>query len=177
MKNLSLLVAAALLLPSTALGTISFTQIDDDVFTVSHRVKVIGSRGKATKMVYTKAASLCEAAGFSFYRVMKQESEASQKDDAANASLRVRFYFDDADDRLSCHRSADPQYVQEARAKLQKRGYVAPEAPPQTLEPSPQGADSEAPPGTGICSIEQIAAMARAGVSDAQIRAACLKSD
>ena len=62
------LLAVLLLASQAAMATITFTQLDDDVFSVSHRVKIIGSRSKATKMVYTKAASLCIAAGFSHYR-------------------------------------------------------------------------------------------------------------
>lgn len=177
MKTFLLVASAVVLLPAMAAGTISFTQIDGDVFTVSHRVKIIGSRGKATKMVYTKAASLCKAAGYSYYRILNQESEASQKDDSANASLRVKFYFDDAEDRLDCESAADPQYVHEAQTKLTKKGYVAPEPPSLAVGTSTAESTSEGSSGTGICTIEQIAALARAGISDEQIRAACLKDD
>jgi len=74
---------------------ITFTQLDDDVFVVSHRVKVIGLRGKAMKLVYTKTASLCVAAGFSHMKILEQESETGQADDSANASIRAQFYFED----------------------------------------------------------------------------------
>jgi hypothetical protein len=69
-------------------------------------------------MVYTKAASLCIAAGFTHYRLLDQASQASQQYQAANATVTVRFYFEDGQDRISCEPAADPEYIEEARAKL-----------------------------------------------------------
>lgn len=169
------LVAVLLLASQAALATITFTQIDDDVFSVSHRVKLIGSRGKATRMVYTKAASLCIAAGYSHYKVLQQESEAAQEDDTANASVQVKFFQEDADDRIGCERGADPEYVAEARAKLHRQGYAPPPPPSATAAPAAAGPASPTAAGTsaGSCTLEQIAAMARAGLDDDKIRAAC----
>ena len=155
---------------------ITFTQLDSNTFTVSHRVKIIGSRGKATKMVYTKASSLCVAAGYAYYQVLDQESSAAQQYEAANATLTLRFFLEDGKDRIACQASADPDYVQEAREKLQKMGYQPP-------APEPPGSDAGAPEAKAAaggsrpcpegCTLEQIAAMARAGFSDERIRVAC----
>ena len=175
MRALLPLMLVLLIVPGAAFATISFTQIDGEVFSVSHRVKVIGSRGKATKMVYTKAASLCVAAGFSHMRILEQESEASQKDDQANASLRVKYYFEDADERLECEGLSDPQYVQEATNKLRKRGYEPPEPPDDVAKATAAATAPQGESNTGSCTIEQVAAMARAGLSDDRIRAACLE--
>ena len=167
-------VAVLLATPQAAFATITFTQLDDDVFTISHRVKLLGSRAKATRMVYTKAASLCIAAGFTHYLVLHQESEAAQEDDSANATVRVKYFQSDADNRTGCEKGADPTYVAEARQKLQARGYTAPPAGGSggTLASQPAGAAGDCTP-AGTCSLEQIAAMARAGLTDEQIRAAC----
>lgn len=168
MKSRVLFVLALLAGSAAAQATLTFTQIDGNLFTVSHRVKIIGSRAKATKMVYTKAASLCKAAGYSHMKVMEQESEANQQDDAANATLRLRFYFDDGEDRINCANRADPEYVAEANNKLAKRGYARPDAPATASSAPASGGSS-----TGSCTLEQIAAMARAGLPDEKIRAAC----
>lgn len=174
MRAIPFLLALLLLAPQAALGVITFTQLDDDVFSVSHRVKLIGSRGKAMKMVYTKAASLCVAAGFSHYKVLQQESEAAQEDDTANASVQVKYFQQDGDDRIGCQRNADPEYVAEARAKLHRQGY-APPPPSAPAEPAAASPADAAGEGTsaGTCTLEQIAAMARAGLEDDKIRAAC----
>jgi len=174
----STLLLAALLafLGAPAHGIITFTQLDQSTFTVSHRVKGIGSRGKATKLVYTKAASLCVAAGYSYYRVLDQESQASQQYQAANASVTVGFFFEDGPLRISCRDGSDPEYVQEARQKLQRMGYEAPEPAEEadeaagTMVEEASGPSGSCPQG---CTIEQIAAMARAGLPDEKIRAAC----
>ena len=168
MRALIVAMVAALLLPQIALGVVSFTHLDDDIFVVSHRVKVIGSRGKAQKMVYQKAASLCLAAEYSYFKILYQESEANQHDDAANASARVRFFRDDAEGRISCGKNADPKYVEQARVKLAKMGYQPPPEPPEE-EAAP--ADGEA--AARSCTVEQISAMVKAGFSDEQIKAAC----
>ena len=101
----------------------------------------------------------CEAYGYS-------------PDDSANASLRLRFYFADGEDRIDCASKADPQYVGEANNKLAKRGYTRP-TPPATTASSSSSSSGGSP--TGSCTLEQIAAMARAGLSDEKIRAACVE--
>ncbi len=155
----------ALLAPLPAAAVITFTQLDEDVFVVSHRVKAIGSRAKASRLVFTKAASLCEAAGFSYLRVLEEESEAAQEYESANATIRVQFYWEDGEERLPCEPNADPTYIAEAGQKLARGGYVAPERPePPALDEATEAHD---------CTLEQIAAMARTGLSDEQIRAAC----
>lgn len=124
-----ILLVAVFISPAATWAVLTFTQLDDDVFIISHRVKIIGSRGKATKMVYTKAASLCIAAGYSYFKILDQESQAAQQYEAANASIRVRFYLKDDeedDDRIGCERNADPDYVAQARKKLQKMNYEPP---------------------------------------------------
>jgi len=182
--NGTVLLAGVLLalLATPAYAIISFTQLDENTFTVSHRVKGLGSRGKATRLVFTKAASLCVAAGYSYYQLLDQKSEASQQYQAANATVTVRFFFDDGQNRISCDSGSDPEYVEEARNKLQGRGYSPPE--PEQAEPTPDSASAaqpEQPDASGACpqgcTIEQIAAMARSGLSDEQIRAACEAAD
>jgi len=166
---------ALLLTPQAALAVITYTQLDDDVFVVSHRVKILGLRGKAMKLVYTKTASLCVAAGFSHMKVLEQESETGQLDDSANASIRAQFYFEDADERVGCERNSETEYIQQAKQKLAKEGYRPPDRE-AVLAKARAATDSS---GTAIedasCSLEQVAAMARAGLTDEQIRAACIK--
>ena len=174
-KALVALLVLMVIAPQMALAVITFTQLDDDVFVVSHRVKVLGLRGKAMKLVYTKTASLCVAAGFSHMKILEQESETGQADDSANASIRAQFYFADGEERVGCERNADPEYVRQARNKLAKQGYKPPE-PPAVEAPPLAG-----PAGTGLkgstCTLEQVAAMARAGLTDEQIRGACLAGE
>ena len=163
----------ALTLPRAGQAVITFTQLAENEFVVSHRVKLIGSRGQAMKLVYTKASSLCVAAGYQFFEILDQESQAGSEYETANASIRARFHQAAAEGRLDCAENADSQYVQEATAKLAKMGYD----PPSPTAPAATGAieeGSEEPcTPTGNCSIEQIVAMAKAGLEVEQIQAAC----
>ncbi len=170
-KSMVALLVCGLLTPAVAHAVITFTQLDDDIFVISHRIKVIGSRAKAMRMVYEKAASVCVAAGFSYFQILEQESEAAQEDDAGNASVRVQFFHEDGPDRIDCEKNASAEYVMQARNKLAKQGYVPPDP---AGEPAPATGSSAAEPRD--CSIEQIAAMARAGLADEQIRAACAET-
>lgn len=172
MRHFVVAVLALLLVAPAAHAVITFTQLDDDVFVVSHRVKGLGLRGKAMKMVYAKTASLCIAAGFSHMKVLHQESETGQSDDSANATIRAQYFFEDGEERVECRRNSEPQYVQQASAKLAKQGYRAPE-PPSESSPTEAGDEKKTALTDSSCTLEQVAAMARAGLSDDKIRAAC----
>ena len=143
--RVGLLIAIALLaLPQVAAAVITFDQLDEDLFVVSHRVKVKFwmSRGQAVRKVYEKAASLCVATGYTHLEVLQQESEANQWDDDANASVRVRFFSEDGGGRIDCRRNASERYIEQAAVKLAKRGY---RPPPQTA-----GSSGEAESGAGL---------------------------
>ena len=172
MRILSIFVILALVIPPAALAVITFTQLDDDIFVVSHRVKLIGSRGRAQKLVYEKAASVCVAAGYSYFRILDQESNASQQYESANASVRVQFFFDDDEGRIGCDKNASYEYVEQARAKLAKRGYQPPEKT-VTSDVAEEAVADGSGQGTRTCTVEQITTMAKAGFSDEQIKAAC----
>jgi hypothetical protein len=157
----------ALAAPQVSHAVITFTQLADNIFVVSHRVKFIGSRSQAMKLVYTKAASLCIAAGYSYMEIVDQDSEAAQEDDSANASVRVKYYMGPGEDRLNCDKNADHEYIGQAGAKLLAQGYRPPDPEEMAAAVESDGTS------TGKCSIEQIVAMVHAGLEIDQIKAAC----
>lgn len=165
----STLLLVALMVPQAAHAVITFTQLDDDVFVVSHRIKVIGSRGKAMKMAYEKVASLCVAAGYSHYSILDEESGAAQEGQAGNASVRAKFFLSGGDDRIECRRNANKEYIQQARQKLERQGYEPPD-PGAVTATGTEPSNGTLPKS---CTLEQIATMARAGLTDDQIRKAC----
>ena len=166
MKARVILVAGVLLFAQAANAVITFTQLSADMFVVSHRIKAIGSRGKAMKLVYEKTASLCVAAGFGHYKILEQESNAGQRYDSANASIRVQFYFEEGDGRIECQKNSSVEYVRQAQEKLANLGYPQPERP-ELAEAHKSEANGSS------CTVEQITAMVRAGLSDEQVKAAC----
>ena len=159
-STVALLLASLLLTPQAALAVITFDQLSDDTFYVTHRVKLFGGRGQAARMVYEKAASLCLAAGFRHFEILDQESQTFQYEEQANAGIRVRFFFEAGADRIDCEGLASDLYIEQAAAKLHRRGY----RPPERSEPAVD---------TGTCTEEQVTAMAEVGLSEAQVEAAC----
>jgi hypothetical protein len=163
----------ALAAPQVSRAVITFTQLAEDVFVVSHRVKLIGSRAQAMRLVCTKAASLCVAAGYSHLEILEQDSEAAQEDDSANASVRVRLHMAQGEDRLDCDKNADGEYIQQAAKRLAERGYRPPGPEETKAAAVVQAADTSDGKPTGTCTIEQIVAMVEAGLELEQIKAAC----
>lgn len=151
---------------------ITFTQLTQDTFIVSHRVKFIGSRGQAMKLVYTKAASLCTAAGYAYMNVLGEDSQASQQYENANASLRVQFFMKDGEGRIDCSKNASDDYVEEATEKLAHQGYERPSAADSGPAASTPAMASD-PGSSAGCNVDQIIAMAKSGLSAEQIKAAC----
>ena len=170
-KVLLLLGILSLVVPREAMAVITFDQLDQDTFVVSHRVKIYGSRGKAMKVVYEKAASLCIAAGYTHLLLLNQESQAAQEHDTANASVQVQFFLADGEGRIECSKKASQEYIDQAAQKLSKRDYQPP-------DPSVAGAGTgDEAQQSGTCTVEQITAMVKAGLSEEQIKAACGTQD
>lgn len=106
------------------------------------------------------------------FEILQQDSEANQADDAANASIRAQFFLTDGQGRVECGRNAEQEYINEASQKLAKSGYSPPD---KNAVAAPQSAagDAGSPLGDLSCSLQQITAMARSGLTDEQILAAC----
>jgi hypothetical protein len=170
-QALAVLCVLALSAPDAGRAVITFSQLADDVFVVSHRVKLIGSRGQAMRLAYTKAASLCIAAGYSHFEILQQESQAGSEYEIANASIRVKLSSSGGGERLECAKSAEAQYIEEASNKLQRIGYQPPAV--ETAEAVPAAAEGSGAPPPGMCTVEQIVSMVTAGFDVEQIKAAC----
>jgi len=164
MKRVGLALVLLLAFPQAASAVVTFQQLDGNTFTVSHKVKWIGSRGQAMDLVYEKAASLCIAAGYSHMKILDQESNGSGYYQAANATLTVKFFLKTGEGRVDCHPKASEEYVQQAKKKLQKIGYEGPVA--VTDDDGETAKENH-------CTVEQIAAMVKAGLMEEQIEAAC----
>lgn len=152
-----------LAVPQFALATITFHQLDGNTFTISHYVKWVGGRGQAMDLVYEKAASLCIAAGFTHLVIVEQESD---KHGVANATVTVQFFQEDGEGRVDCDVKASQEYITEAANKLDKQGYRG---------PTKVDVPDEAQVTDNTCTVEQITAMSRVGLTDNQIKAACSK--
>lgn len=167
MRKIAILVIVVIGVPLVASAVLTFQQLDGNTFTVSHKVKAFGGRGRAMKLVHEKATSLCIAAGYSHMKIIDQESHAGGGFQGPNATVTMKFFHNGAEDRVECDGNATDEYIKQAKKKLAKRGY---EGPIESVEP-------EDPNSTFIkdshCTVEQITAMINAGLAVEQIKAAC----
>lgn len=147
-----------------ASAVVTFQQLDGNTFTVSHKVKWIGSRGQAMDLVFEKTASLCIAAGYTHMKILDQETTSAGYYQSANATLTVKLFMETGEGRVECQTKASDEYIQQAKKKLKKKGYEGP------IEFVNDGDDVET---ENQCTVEQITAMVKAGLSDEQIKAAC----
>jgi len=161
-------VAVLLAVSPVVLAALTFEQLGDDVFSVSHAVKGFGGRGVAMDVVYEKTASLCIAAGYTHLKVMDQQSTAGSDYEEPNATVQVQFLQRGGEGLIKCDLKATQKYIDEAKKKLGKRGYKGPVAPTEA---------AEAPSGRGACTIAQIMTMTKSGLSEEQIKAACPDSE
>jgi hypothetical protein len=164
MKRAGFAVFLLLAAPSIAGAVVTFQQLDGNTFTVSHKVKWIGSRGQAMDLVFEKTASLCIAAGYTHMRILDQETTSAGYGQSANATLTVKFFMETGEGRVECQTKATDEYIQQAKKKLKKKGY---EGPIEVVD------DEEDVETDNQCTVEQITAMVKAGLSDEQIKAAC----
>jgi len=153
--------------PLVASAVLTFQQLDGNTFTISHKVKAFGGRGQAMDLVFEKAASLCIAAGYSHLKIVDQASHAGGGWQSPNATVTVKFFHNEAEDRVACEGKADSKYVEQAKKKLTKRGYEGPIEPVEPVDPSSTLIENS------HCTVEQITAMVSAGLSVEQIKAAC----
>ena len=163
-RRTALLFSLILVFAQVASAVVTFQQLDGNTFTVSHKVKWIGSRGQAMDLVYEKMASLCIAAGYTHMRILDQETTSAGYYQSANATLTVKFFLETGEGRVDCETKATDEYIQQATKKLKKKGYEGP------IEVMEEEADAET---ENLCTVEQITAMVKAGLSDDQIKAAC----
>lgn len=112
-------VSAFFVVSSASAATLRFQRSAEDRFVVSHNVK-LGGANKAVKMVYKKAASLCVAAGFSYFEVLGQEVGRPSQYQFAGGTLQVRFKHEQTEEGLDCQENSEPRYVELAKKKLKK---------------------------------------------------------
>ena len=121
--RLIVVCSIAMLLSTSAAtaATLRFQRLGEDRFVVSHNVK-LGGANKAVKMAYKKAASLCVAAGFSYFEVLGQEVGRPSQYQFAGGTLQVRFKHERTEGglELDCKENAEPRYVELAKKKLTK---------------------------------------------------------
>lgn len=127
-------VSIAIVCTPTWAAALKFAKLTDNQFIIHHQKGMSFGSGetKATKTAYTKAASVCIAAGFTHFEVQDLSISGAVAAGAygggrpAAADLRVKFYTNPAaalaeeKSLLECQSMADPEYIELAKVKLAK---------------------------------------------------------
>lgn len=166
-RKTAIFIVVILGVPLVASAVLTFQQLDDNTFTISHKVKAFGGRGQAMDLVFEKAASLCIAAGYSHVKIVDQASHAGGGWQSPNATVTVKLFHNAAEDRVACEGKATDEYVKQAKKKLAKKGYEGPIEPTEPQDPNSTLIEDS------HCTVEQITAMVNAGLTPEQIKAAC----
>jgi hypothetical protein len=126
-----LVLIAVVCTPAWA-AALKFTKLTSNQFIIHHQKGMSFGTGEAktTKTAYTKAASMCIAAGFTHFEVQDLNVSGAVSGGAygggktASADVRVKFYRDpepavvDEKSLLECQSMADPEYIELAKTKL-----------------------------------------------------------
>ena len=80
------------------------------------------------------------------------------------ALILMKFFLEPGEGRVDCHPKTSEEYIEQVKKKLAKKGYTG---------PTVVSDDSEETEGDSQCSVEQIAAMVKAGLTEEQIKAVC----
>jgi hypothetical protein len=106
-KMIAIAVATAALFATAALARpLIFEKLGENHYAIDHEEE--GPR--SLKYAYTKASSICTAAGFPFFEVMRRGEEV----------LEFRCASEAGDGRQEVSTLADPRQVKQARKKLEK---------------------------------------------------------
>ena len=120
-----LLVAILILLPflaTPATATTRLQKLSDSRYLLTHQKQTrFGGQGKAVRMAYEKAASLCLLLDYSWFEVRDSQSKGRTWGGAASATMEVKFYREQEEDDLNdCQALASEEQKQVMRKALQK---------------------------------------------------------
>ena len=103
------------------LATTRLMKLAEDRYLVTHQKQTyLGGQGKALRLSYEKAGSLCSVLGYSWFEIRETESKGRGWRSGAGATIEVKFFHEkvgeNAEDFLNCEDLA----TKEQKAKMQK---------------------------------------------------------
>jgi hypothetical protein len=120
-----LLIAILILLPvftSPATATTRLQKLSEDRYLLTHQKQTnFGGQGKAVRMNYEKAASLCLLLDYSWFEIRDTQSKGRSWGSAAASTMEVKFYREpEVEDLNDCEALASEEQKEVMRKALQK---------------------------------------------------------
>ncbi len=92
---------------------------------------------RAAKKASVRVASVCVAAGFSYFQVLDESGREGKHAgpfggwQAASKTIRARFFHEEVENSYPCSFGATPKYIEVARKIAAKNGYPWPVEKPE----------------------------------------------
>lgn len=120
-----LVVAILIVLPflaTPASATTRLQKLSEDRYLLTHQKQTgFGGQGKALRMTYEKAASLCLLLDYSWFEIRNSQSKGRTWGSAAAATMEIKLYKEqEKEDLNDCQALASEEQKQVMRKALQK---------------------------------------------------------
>lgn len=120
-----LLVTTLILLPflaTSATATTRLHKLSEDRYLLTHQKQTgFGGQGKAVRVAYEKAASLCVLLDFAWFEIRDSQSKGRTWGSAAAATMEVKLYEEkEKDDLNECEPLASEKQKKKMRQALRK---------------------------------------------------------
>ena len=121
MKKIALFLAL-FLLAGAALASTRLMKLSEDRYLLTHQKQtMLGGQGKALRLNYEKAGSLCEILGYSWFEITDNQSKGRTFGSGAASTLELKFYKSKAkEDLFDCKELATEAQKQKMRKALDK---------------------------------------------------------
>jgi|GEM_PF-6115015 hypothetical protein len=125
MRNLLVAIPILLLLPLLATpadATTRLHKLSEDRYLLTHQKQTgFGGQGKAVRLAYEKAASLCLLLDYSWFEVRNSETKGRTWGSGAAATFEIKLYREQENEDLNdCQALASEQQKEVMRRALQK---------------------------------------------------------
>lgn len=120
MKKIAFFLAL-FLLAGTAMASTRLMKLSEDRYLLTHQKQtMLGGQGKALRLNYEKAGSLCEILGYSWFEITDNQSKGRTFGSGAASTLELKFYkTKDKDDLFDCKELSSEEQKDKMRKALE----------------------------------------------------------
>ena len=96
-------------------------KLKDDHYMLTHQKQTgFGGQGKAIRMNYIKAGSLCVILGYSWFEIKDTQSKGRSFGSAAAATMEVKFYSEKVEEKAEDLYNCEELATEEQKVKMEK---------------------------------------------------------
>ncbi len=120
MKKL-FVVLLAFFLAVPCFASTRLMKLDDDRYMLTHQKQTgFGGQGKALRMNYVKAGSLCVILGYSWFEIKETQSKGRSWGSGAAATIELKFYHEKKSEKEEDLNNCKELATEEQKVKMEK---------------------------------------------------------